>query len=98
MCSLKFSSIAWNFINTIYKSRWNNLTVNGKNKTFQQCIYFQFNKNRTTTLEITEDKKTDKSKQADIFRIPLPISSRPSKSILAKSKYYKKTQSSNLKA
>ena len=31
-------------------------------------------------------------KQADITRIPLPISFRPSKSVLAKSKLYKKNQ------
>jgi len=41
--------------------------------------------------------RTTKDKQANISRIPLPISLRPSKSILAKSKYYKKIQFFKLK-
>ena len=37
-----------------------------------------------------------KDKQANISRIPLLISLRPSKSILAKSKFFKKNQMSDL--
>ena len=41
-------------------------------------------------------KKPSKGKQADISRIPPPIPPRPSKSVLSKSKFYKKIQASNL--
>ena len=40
--------------------------------------------------------KLTKGKQANISRIPPPTPPRPSKSILDKSQYYKKNQSSNL--
>jgi len=49
-------------------------------------------------LKTTKGKKTDKGKQADISRIFPSIPPRPSKSAFVKSKYYKKTQSSNSKA
>jgi len=90
---VNFGSIAWKLINAIYKFKWDNLIVNSKDKTFQQYISSQFNKNKTTTPKTTEDKKADKNKQADISRIPSSSTSRLSKSISAKSKYYKKTQS-----
>ena len=41
-------------------------------------------------------KKPSKIKQADISRISPPISSRPSKNIISKSKFYKNIQASNL--
>ena len=88
---MEFGSVAWKLINAIYKSRWNNLIVNSKDKNFQQCISFQFNKNRTTILKTTKEKKTNKDKQADISRIFPYIPPRPSKSVFVKSKYYKKT-------
>lgn len=53
----------------------------------------QFNK--TCTNNTTSDKLL-KEKKADISRIPSPIFSRPSKSVLAKSKFYKKNQSLTL--
>jgi len=40
-------------------------------------------------------RKEGKGKQASIFKILPPISPRPSKNILAKSKYYKKHQSTD---
>ena len=59
---MEFGSVAWELINTIYKSGWNNLTVNSKNKTFQQYIFSQFNKNKITTWKKTKDKKANKGK------------------------------------
>jgi len=52
----------------------------------------QFNKVYTRN---TTTNKPLKNKQTDILRIPLPISSRPSKSMLAKSKIFNKNQPSN---
>ena len=57
----------------------------------------QFNKSKSATPKIIKDKKIEKDKQANISRIPSPILPRPSKSILTKFKYYKKSQSSNSK-
>jgi len=37
--------------------------------------------------------KLSKDKQANVFRIPPPLSPKPSKSVLTKSKFYKKNQS-----
>ena len=31
---MEFGSVAWKLINAIYKSRWNNLIVNSKDKNF----------------------------------------------------------------
>lgn len=53
----------------------------------------QFNK--TCTNNTTSDKLL-KEKKVDISRIPSLIFSRPNKSILTKSKFYKKNQSSTL--
>jgi len=62
--------------------------VNKDNKSFKQCISAQFNRsilNKNTSNNISKDK------QANISRIPLPIPLRPSKSILAKLKFFKKS-------
>lgn len=88
---MEFSFIACKFIIVIYESRWDKLMANNKDRTFQQYIFSQFNKNNISTL------KTTKSKQADISRILLPIPFRPNKSNLVKSKYYKRIQFSKLK-
>lgn len=79
--------MAGKFQSTIYKSSWDKLTANNDNKTFRQYISAQFNKTPTNNM-LT--KKIFKSKQADIFRISLPIPSRPRKSVLPKLKFYKK--------
>ena len=88
---MEFSFIACKFIIVIYESRQDKLMANNKDRTFQQYIFSQFNKNNISTL------KTTKSKQADISRILLPIPFRPNKSNLVKSKYYKRIQFSKLK-
>lgn len=88
---MEFGFIACKFITVIYESRWDKLMANNKDRTFQQYIFSQFNKNNISTL------KTTKSKQADISRILLPIPFRPNKSNLVKSKYYKRIQFSKLK-
>ena len=49
----------------------------------------QFNK---IPNKVTSPNKSVKDKQANISRIPLSISPKPSKNILAKSKFYKKNQ------
>ena len=75
--------VAWEFLSVIYEFRWDKLIANNDNRSFRQCVSLQFNKNITT-------KKLFKSKQANISRVPLPISLKPSKSMLTKLKFYKK--------
>jgi len=53
---------------------------------FRQCVSSQFNRKPIPTPSPTKDKKTN------ISRILPSISLRPSKNILAKSKYFKKNQ------
>jgi len=84
--------MAWEFLSAIYKSGWNKLTANNDNKTFRQCISAQFNRTPTNNMPT---KEIFKSKQANISRISLPIPSGPSKSVLPKSKFYKKNKASN---
>lgn len=79
--------MAWEFLSSIYKSRWNKLIANKSDKTFKQCISFQFNIKPTKNIV---NNNSSKDKQANISRIPLLIFPRPSKSILAKSKFSKK--------
>ena len=67
-------------------------SANKDNKTFRQCVSAQFNR---TSANNMPSKKPSKSKQADMTRIPPPIPPRPSKSVLSKSKFYKKIQASN---
>jgi len=55
-------------------------------KTFRQCVSSQFNRKTTSVPSSTNDKK------AEVSRIPPPLPPRPSKSILAKSKFYRKNQ------
>jgi len=57
--------------------------VNKDNKSFKQYISAQFN--RSISNKISKDK------QANISRISLSIPLRPSKSILAKLKFFKKS-------
>ena len=46
--------------------------------------------------KVIPDTVSIEPKQVNIFKVPLPISSRPSKSVLAKSKFFKKNQALNL--
>ena len=78
----------------IYESGWDKLVANKDKNSFRQCISVQFNKKPFNNIPIKSllPNKLVKGKQADIFRIPLSILPRPNKSILAKSKFYKKNQ------
>ena len=80
----EFGFMSQNFLIAIYESDWNKL-VAGKNKSFRQSISFQFNKmyaNNANTNKLS-------SKKVDVLRIPPLILPKPSKSILAKLKFYK---------
>ena len=56
-------------------------------KSFRQYILAQFNK--SISYKYTSNNMS-KDKQVNVFRISLPIPLRPSKSVLAKSKFFKK--------
>jgi len=62
------------------------LTANKDNKSFRQCVVSQFNVKTTKNITYNLAKR----KQANILKVSPPISPRPSKSILAKSKFFKK--------
>jgi len=68
--------------------------ANKDNRSFRQYVLLQFNK--TLTKNITTTSKPSKGKQANISKVLLPIPPKPCKSMLAKLKFYKKNQSSNL--
>ena len=80
--------MAWNFLSAIYKSGWDKLAANKKQKYFRQCISVQFNK-KFSNNSVPKEESKDKGKQASVSRISLPIPPWPSKSILAKSKFFK---------
>ena len=61
--------------------------MNKNNKSFRQCVLAQFNK---IPNKVTLPNKSVKGKQADISRILLSISLRPSKNILVKSNFSKR--------
>ena len=84
---LEFGFTAWEFLSFIYESGWDKLIANKDNKTFRQYISSQFNMKPTKNMI---NNNSSKDKQANILRIPLPILSRPSKSVLAKSNFFKK--------
>ena len=60
------------------------------NKTFRQCVSSQLNKNITSLIKTNNGKQRNNSKLANISRISPLIFSKPSKSVLAKSKFYPK--------
>ena len=88
----EFEFVAWNFLSSIYKSGWDKLTANKDNRSFRQCISFQFN---VKTMKNTTYNNLAKRKQANILRVPLSIFLRPSKSILVKPKFFKKNLTSD---
>ena len=67
--------------------------ANKDNRSFRQYVFLQFNK--TLTKNITTGKPS-KGKQFNISKVLLPIPPKLCKSMLAKLKFYKKNQSSNL--
>ena len=84
----------WNFLLIIYESGWDKLAANKNKNSFKQCVFVQFNRKLSNNIPVKSllTNKSVKDKQANISRIPLSISPKPSKNILAKSKFYKKNQ------
>jgi len=78
-------------LSSIYESGWDKLEANKDQKSFCQCVSLQFNRKLSTSFS---QKKKDKGKRkpANISKAPLPIHPKPSKSVLAKSKFYKGDQ------
>jgi len=68
----------------IYNSGWNKLLADNNLRTFQQCVASQFNRGNPTDL-----KTGNIPLFANISKIPPPILSRPSATVLAKSKLAK---------
>jgi len=83
----EFGFVAWKFLSVIYEASLDKLAVSKNNKSFRQYVSAQFNK---IPSKIIFSNKLVKGKQVDISRISLPISPRPSKNILVKSKFFKK--------
>lgn len=89
--------MVWNFLLSIYELDWDKLAVNKNKKYFCQCVFSQFNK-KSIINSIQRKENKGKGKPVDISRIPLLIPSRPNKSILARSKFYKGNQTSKSKS
>jgi len=87
----EFGFVAWAFLSSIYESDWDKLETNKDKKSFCQCVFLQFNRKLSTSFS---QKKEDKGKRklANILKVPPPIHPKPSKSVLAKSKFYKGDQ------
>jgi len=69
------------------------MVANKDNRLFRQCMASQFS---VKSMKNTTQNSSDKDKQANISKVPLPISLRLNKSILAKSKFFKKNSTPNL--
>jgi len=93
----KFGFVAWDFLTAIYESGWDKLAVS-KDKSFRQTVSLQFNKIYTNNANTNKLSSKRKEKKANISRIPFLILSMPSRSVLAKSKFYKKNLSQDLKS
>ena len=93
---VEFGFAAQNILSSIYKSEQDKLTANKKSKTFRQCIAVQFNSKVSKNQLNINQSSPGTGKQASISRIPPPIPSRLSKSVLAKSKFYKTNSSSSM--
>ena len=76
----------------IYEYNWNKLTANKNNRSFKQYVSAQFN--RTSVKNIILNS-VFKGKQANNSRISSFIPPKPSKSVLAKSKFFKKNKISD---
>jgi len=87
----EFGYAAWDFLSSIYESGWNKLEANKDKKYFRQCVSSQFNRKPLNNSNLRKEDK-GKGKPVNISRVFLPIPSRPSKSVLAKSKFYKGDQ------
>ena len=88
---VEFGFAAWVFPSSIYESGWDKLEENKNKKSFHQCVSSQFNRKLSTSFS---QKKEDKGKRkpANISKASPPIHPKPSKSVLAKSKFYKGDQ------
>ena len=87
----EFGFVAWVFLSSIYESGWDKLETNKDKKSFSQCVFLQFNRKLSTSFSQKKEDK-GKGKPANISKVPLPIHPKPSKSVLAKFKFYKGDQ------
>ena len=74
----------------IYESGWDKLNDSKNDSSFKQCVSSQF---KTKTLETTSNNNqglSKQDKQVQVLEISFSIPFRPSKSVLAKSKFFNK--------
>ena len=94
-----FSQVTFNFVSTVFKGGWDQLRTNFNNKTFQELIKDEFTNKVPSPNKEKRTNLSPSAKLANFSKIPLPYSSRPSKDILEKSKFYgKNTSGMNKKA
>jgi len=86
----EFSFAAWNFILSIYESRWDKLNANKNGNSFRQCVSSQFKTKILKNISDNNQVLSKQDKQAKVSKVSLSISFRLSKSILAKLKFFKK--------
>ena len=91
----EFGFAAWDFLSSIYESGWDKLTANKDNRSFRQYIVSQFNMKTIKSNAINNSVKDNSAKGTNISRILSSIPSRPSKSVLEKSKFFNKNSVAN---
>jgi len=85
----EFGFTMWEFISSIYKAGWDKVPANNDHKSFRQCVFTQFNNDKSSNLTKSQSQKmASKGKYANIFKVPPPIPPYPSKKILEKSKFF----------
>ena len=86
-----FSQVTFDFVSAVFKSSWNQLKTNTNNKTFWELIKDEF---ITKVPSLIKGKKTNSpsfTKPANFMKLfPPQLPFRPSKEVLAKSKFHRK--------
>ena len=95
-----FGQVAFDFVSAVFKSNWNQLKTNTNNKIFQELIKDEFTTKVPPPIKGKKANSPPSTKLANFMKLLLPqLSPRPSKKVLAKSKFHEKnTPSKNKKA
>jgi len=79
---------AWKFISALYTSQWDNLIVNGTNRSFRNNVKSKFSPQ--AVKETTKSKKTNMANSPYISSLPPSILAKSAKEINKILKYFKK--------
>ena len=82
--------VVWNFISTIYKSKWDSLITNKDNRTFKQQVASKFTSKIQETRSTTKDNKST-DKPVSFTKLPSLIFTKIPKEIKEISKFFRKS-------